>query len=45
MSWGRPLSVGIAIGSGASETSAILSVSISALMAKALPAWRWQSRQ
>ena len=40
-----PLSVGTATGSGAPDSTALRSVSISALMAKALPVWRWQSRQ
>lgn len=40
MSWGRPLSVLMATGSGSSDKSVIRSVSISALMTKALPVWR-----
>jgi hypothetical protein len=42
---GRPLSVGMAMGSRSPDSRAIRSVSMSALMTKALPVWRWQSRQ
>jgi hypothetical protein len=45
MSCGLPLSVGIRTGSGAPASSAIRSVSISALSTNALPVCRWQSRQ
>jgi hypothetical protein len=45
MSCGRPLSVGIETGSGAPERSSTQSVSIIALIAKALPVCRWQSLQ
>jgi hypothetical protein len=45
MSCGRPLSVGMRIGATSPERTSMRSVSIRALMAKALPAWRWQSRQ
>ena len=45
MSCGRPLSVGIEMGFGVPDRIAMFDVSISALIAKALPAWRWQSRQ
>jgi hypothetical protein len=45
MSCGRPLSVGTVEGAGSPEASSMRSVSISALITKALPVCRWQSRQ
>ncbi len=45
MSCGRPLSVFMRIGTGVAPSSSTRSVSMMALMTKALPVWRWQSRQ
>src|SRR5262249_44161981 len=45
MSWGCPLSVGIDVASGAAPRSSMRSVSMIALMTKALPVWRWHILQ
>jgi hypothetical protein len=42
---GRPLSVGIATGAGSRPDTTTRSASTRALIANALPVWRWQSRQ
>src|SRR5690349_14857298 len=45
MRWGRPLSVGTPTGAGSPDRTSTRSASIRALMTKALPVCRWQSRQ
>src|SRR5262249_45083236 len=45
MSCGCPLSVGIDVGSGAAPRRSMRSVSMIALMTKALPVWRWHNMQ
>ena len=45
MSWGRPLAVGVAVGSGAPARTSIRSVSMIPFSTKALPVCLWQSRQ